>query len=563
MNDTAPTTAVATRDPVAALLETNRKSFEAALPRQVHVDRFLRIALTTIKRTPKLLEADRRSLIAALMTAAQLGLEPDGIMGHAYLVPFSVKNRATGAWETQVQLIPGYRGLIHLARQSDEISTFQVKVVREGDEFEYGFGFEETLKHVPKSGNDKPMTHVWMVVKDREGRVIHWDVMDRRAIDRIMLMSQGYQRAEKPYKDKPARKDSPWHLHYEAMAMKTIIRANAKFLPMKVETLQRAAAIDEAVDLGGIANIDPTSGGVTIEGTSEEVEESGEGGEPPADEKPAPAAQPEPTPQQTALPSRGQEKVQSAAAPTPAPVVDKQPERSEPAPAQSSATGAPPDKPKRGRPAKKVAAAPPPPAPEPEEVLATPIDPLLDPAGTGLAPDVYLSRVKKAFKDARNYADADTVTDRVDWKWLEGADVDIYNEAVDAMNEALDRYRDQAPREDDDATGGEGGDAEPPPADEAGDPLDVPPFMDRRQQAAPVTAQPAEAIPDKAIPWISPAQRWAELFIKEVEATKTSARLNALARVNNSNLTMVQRNAAAAHEKIVAAVAAARKRLGG
>ena len=72
-----------------------------------------------MQRTPKLLECTRESLLACIVQCAQLGLEPDGLLGQAYLIPFynGRKNRY------ECQLIVGYKGLLKLARQSAEISS--------------------------------------------------------------------------------------------------------------------------------------------------------------------------------------------------------------------------------------------------------------------------------------------------------------------------------------------------------------------------------------------------------------------------------------------------------
>ena len=78
-------------DNVRGLLEKMKGQFEMALPKHVTPDRLIRVALTAVQNTPKLLECDRRSLLSAVMTCAQLGLEPDGVLGQAYLVPFRAR----------------------------------------------------------------------------------------------------------------------------------------------------------------------------------------------------------------------------------------------------------------------------------------------------------------------------------------------------------------------------------------------------------------------------------------------------------------------------------------
>lgn len=55
-----------------------------ALPKHMDIDRLMRLAMTTIRTTPALKDADVSSLLGAVMQAAQLGLEPC-LMGHCYL----------------------------------------------------------------------------------------------------------------------------------------------------------------------------------------------------------------------------------------------------------------------------------------------------------------------------------------------------------------------------------------------------------------------------------------------------------------------------------------------
>src|ERR1017187_6870358 len=82
--------------------------FEQALGGVMPVAKLMRSIMISVERTPKLLNADRQSLLNAAMSAACLGLEVDGVTGQAFFVPFA--NRA--------QLIIGYKGMNTLAARS-------------------------------------------------------------------------------------------------------------------------------------------------------------------------------------------------------------------------------------------------------------------------------------------------------------------------------------------------------------------------------------------------------------------------------------------------------------
>ncbi len=87
-----------------------------ALPAVITPERFTRMALSAINNTPELADCTPMSFIAALMNAAQLGMEPNTPLGQAYLIPY----RNKGTLECQFQL--GYKGLIDLAyRGTDNI----------------------------------------------------------------------------------------------------------------------------------------------------------------------------------------------------------------------------------------------------------------------------------------------------------------------------------------------------------------------------------------------------------------------------------------------------------
>ena len=107
------------------LIKASEKQFAVALGRTIDPERFVRVALTTVRTNPSLAGCNPQSLLAALMLSAQLGLEPGGPLGHAYLVPF----------KNEVTFIPGYRGLITLARRSGEVASIRAHAVFDGDEF--------------------------------------------------------------------------------------------------------------------------------------------------------------------------------------------------------------------------------------------------------------------------------------------------------------------------------------------------------------------------------------------------------------------------------------------
>src|SRR5579862_5224413 len=218
-------------------LRTMEGQFKMALPKHVAPDRLIRIVLTEVAKNPRLLDCTQESTVGALMHAAQLGLDVGSVLGQAYLVPF--KNRKRGVQE--VQLIPGYKGLVKLAYQSGEIGAIRARVVRSRDEFRYEYGIEEELVHRPHRGPDAgPLVAVYAVARIKGLDESQFVVLERWEIDQIR---DSFSKSAD---------DGPWVTDYEEMSKKSAIRRLCKLLPQSVENdaLARAVAADERAEAG-------------------------------------------------------------------------------------------------------------------------------------------------------------------------------------------------------------------------------------------------------------------------------------------------------------------------
>ena len=230
-----------------------KAQMQLALPKHMTSDRLARIALTEIRKVPKLAQCDQASFLGAIMQVAALGLEPGGALGHAYLIPFDKRGKlANGQWGvigTEVQLIIGYRGMIDLARRSGQIVSLSARIVYANDKFSYAYGMDETLEHVPHEGvNPGEMTHVYAVAK-LVGGGVQFEVMSRAKVEAIRDASQGYKAAAASAEKYKKPIDSPWSNHFDEMAKKTVIRQLFKYLPVSIE-IQRAVGLDEQADAG-------------------------------------------------------------------------------------------------------------------------------------------------------------------------------------------------------------------------------------------------------------------------------------------------------------------------
>lgn len=227
-----------------------KQQMALALPKHMTAGRLARIALTEVRKVPKLAQCDQTSFLGAIMQAASLGLEPGGALGHCYLIPF--ENRRQN--RTEVQFIVGYRGMIDLARRSGQIVSLEARAVHEADQFEVEFGLDSRITHRPAwdRADRGQVTFVYAVAKLKDGGV-QFEVMSRTEIEAVMQQSSGYRMAEATARKYNKEPDSPWHKHFEEMAKKTVIRRLFKYLPVSIE-IQRAVGLDEQAEFGSQDN---------------------------------------------------------------------------------------------------------------------------------------------------------------------------------------------------------------------------------------------------------------------------------------------------------------------
>ena len=198
-----------------------------ALPSVMTPERFTRIVLSALSTNAQLQQTSPQSFLGAMMTAAQLGVEPNTPLGQAYLIPY----RNHGNLECQFQL--GYKGLIDLAYRSGEISTIQAHVVCENDEFSYSFGLEPELTHKPATHDRGDPIAVYAIFKTKDGG-FGYDVM---SMDEVRRHAQRYSKAYG---------NGPWQTNFEEMAKKTILKRVLKYAPLKSDVVRQVAQ-DETV----------------------------------------------------------------------------------------------------------------------------------------------------------------------------------------------------------------------------------------------------------------------------------------------------------------------------
>lgn len=194
-----------------------------ALPSMITPERFVRMALTAVNKTPKLGECDPNSFIGAMLTSAQLGLEPNTPLGQAYLIPYG----------DSCQFQIGYKGLLELVHRSGEIKTIEARSVYENDEFTIEYGLNHNLVHKPCLKDKGDFVGVYAVYHTNNGGSA-FEFMSKQEIENHR------NQYSKAYRNK----DSAWQTDFESMAKKTIIKRLLKYAPLKAE-IARAISLDE------------------------------------------------------------------------------------------------------------------------------------------------------------------------------------------------------------------------------------------------------------------------------------------------------------------------------
>ena len=201
-------------------MQTYIKSMEGeikkALPSVITPERFTRMVLSAISTNPKLGSCTPTSFLGAMMSAAQLGLEPNTPLGQAYILPYQNK----GVLEAQFQL--GYKGLFDLAYRSGEVELVQAHIVYENDTFECEYGLEPKLTHIPADSNRGNAIKVYAMFKTKSGGY-GFEVM---SMDDIRDHAKKYSKAY-------SSSFSPWSTNFEEMAKKTVLKRCLKYAPVK------------------------------------------------------------------------------------------------------------------------------------------------------------------------------------------------------------------------------------------------------------------------------------------------------------------------------------------
>jgi recombination protein RecT len=205
-------------------MEAMTPQIAAALPRHLSAERMIRIGLTCLKTNPELLECSMQSVMASIMIAAQLGLEP-GVMGQCFLIPY----------KGTCQLVPGWLGLMDMVNRAGK-ATAWTGAVYAGDEFDWALGDKPYVTHRP-SGNETALTYVYAIARVKG---MEFPVVEVWSIQKLIAHRDKYNKVGgKHYSYK----------HMEMYGRKVALLQVLKYIPKSIE-LATAFSLDASAEMG-------------------------------------------------------------------------------------------------------------------------------------------------------------------------------------------------------------------------------------------------------------------------------------------------------------------------
>lgn len=203
---------------------------EKSIPKHLDLGRLVRCMHNALINTPRLNQCTSSSFLSSMLTSLQLGLEVNTPLGLAYLIPYERSFKKDNQWDKvlECQFQMGYQGMRELSQRSGLVNSIRSRLVFQGDEFEYAYGLEEKLVHVPSLApdreDDEKVKHVYAIVDLKQGRPL-FEVLSIAQVHARRAHSASYKISEK------GNGSSPWKNFYQSMVQKTAVRAVWKLSP--------------------------------------------------------------------------------------------------------------------------------------------------------------------------------------------------------------------------------------------------------------------------------------------------------------------------------------------
>ena len=180
------------------------------LPAHVERKKFMRTIVGAVQNNPAILKCDRASIFAACQKAALDGLILDG--REAALVPF----------KTACTYMPMVAGILKKMRNSGQVSTIKAERVCKNDPFSYNPAMDDVPNHSPDwFGGRGETIGVYAVAKMKDGGTVV-EIMNLAQIEKVRKVSR-------------SSNAGPWKDWFDEMALKSVLRRIARYLPSSAD----------------------------------------------------------------------------------------------------------------------------------------------------------------------------------------------------------------------------------------------------------------------------------------------------------------------------------------
>lgn len=146
----------------------------------VRPEALIRFCLLDLSQNEKLQQCSPMSIYLSLVACAVTGLEPGALKGEAYIVPYG----------REATFVPGYKGLIKLARRSRDVLSMPANVVYANDHLELDLGTDGKVVHRPDlTGERGDIIGAYAAAKLSQGVEVEW--MSVADLEKVKKASRG------------------------------------------------------------------------------------------------------------------------------------------------------------------------------------------------------------------------------------------------------------------------------------------------------------------------------------------------------------------------------------
>lgn len=207
------------------MLERMKPEFAKVLSK-ISPEYFLRVALSSINKNPKLLQCTTESILSCVMDLATLNLVPDSQRGFAWLIPYGQ--------ECQLQI--GYLGYAEILYRGGEIQNISCQIVYKNDTLDYEYGTNAHLTHKPVLFERGEKIGGYSYVRFKDGTE-SFLVATIKELEEIKAKSK---------KDQNGKLSPAWREFEDEMYKKSVFRRHFKLLPRVDDSIR--AVIEKDID---------------------------------------------------------------------------------------------------------------------------------------------------------------------------------------------------------------------------------------------------------------------------------------------------------------------------